>query len=542
MRITKCDLKNKSSLEFGDINVFVGPNGAGKTTLLNEIREFFCDNRSSTNYWVSKTEDDGLHNEDAKILLDHTSERCEIDDNGQKIKKYRIKHSKNKNGKYEDNEKSEEYPEQIYQQILSLSQSKKKDKIDLQNPYFIKPLFVGHENTRGRLNLNGNYPRNDTAQSLKNAVNVVMNDESFQKKINNAFEEVFGRSLIFTDYRGGLIEILVGDFNDNKNDSAIKKLKETLGLEEQEKIKEKNNLLAIDRVGDGMRAAANLFLSLFDIKSKIIFIDEPETFIHPKQKRKIAEQLRELTKGNQGRKQLFFSTHDANFLSGLVDKKDKQIDIKIFYVKDHNNVINISNYSVGDEKIKPSTKYPKYLQSLFYDATIFVEGPNDRYFYENSINEIYKEDLKNKDVLFTDFDGASKWIQVSKFIKNSEIEAVFIFDKEIIQPSKQKNGQQQRIPALYKELGGTADLNKMINKTQEVAIIAELKKFGIFIVPVGELQDWIKLKNCPKFKKNDHGFPYNLTEKMSENPTNKFKSFATSILEFLKVRNKKVKK
>ena len=109
---------------------------------------------------------------------------------------------------------------------------------------------------------------------------------------------------------------------------------------------------------------------------------------------KIAKELKTLVKKNK--KQLFLSTHDATFLSGLVDTKENEIEINIFYIKDHNKIIPLENYRVGDEKIRPSTKQQKYIQSLFYDGTIFTEGVNDRCFYENTplrnVNRI--DDLK----------------------------------------------------------------------------------------------------------------------------------------------------
>ncbi len=530
MRITHSNLKNGEKLEFGDINIFVGPNGVGKTTLMNEIREFFCHENLSTPFWINDLGKSNLDAIDASILLKHIQERSEPNDSGEEIKKYDISHNKNSTGKYDSSNMSDVYSADIYKKLISLSADKEQDRetINLPNRLNINPIFIGYENTSQRLTLYGEQRATDTNAPVADIINVIIQKKEFQARLNKVFLNVFNRTLFFSTHRRATIEILVG-----KGKVGDDEAKELFGrnFTEAEKLKKAMGILAIDKVGDGMRAGAKLFLCLFNPESRIIFIDEPEIFIHPKQKISIAKELIKLAKENK--KQLFLSTHDATFLSGLIDNKEDKVDVKIFYLKEHQKIISLEKFQVSDDKITPGTKQQKYLQSLFHDGTIFVEGPNDRCFYENTIEKLFKGMLTQKDIVYTEVAGASSTLQVTRFVKDSGINAVFIFDQDIISKNIEK---QQKLSQIYKSLGGEKDLEKMLSKlpNSKKRVINELKRYGIFIVPRGELQSW-----STKIKKNSAGFPYNLIEEMISNQTKEYKLFVRKILEYLIPEEKK---
>ncbi|MCK4354805.1 ATP-binding protein [Candidatus Parcubacteria bacterium] len=531
MKITQSKFKNGKPLQFGDINVFVGPNGVGKTTLMNEIREFFCQGSSSTSYWVTGLENSNLEPDEASILLRYIKKNTEVNDRGEEIKKYTLSHNKNNIGTYQSHNDSDIYSEDAYKKLVLLSENKKSGAEDIQLPnrYFTHRIFIGYEDTRQRLGLEGERLMTDSKNPLNDIINVIVRNENFRTSLDKVFFKCFGYHLFFSSHRGAIIEILAS----KTKPESIKELS-VKTFDEAEEIKKDKGVFTIDKVGDGMRAGAKLFFSLFNPDSKIIFIDEPEVFIHPKQKINISKELKNLVKKNK--KQLFLSTHDATFLSGLIDNREDKIEVDIFYVKDHKKIIPLEKFSVSDDKITPATKQQKYLQSLFYDGTIFVEGPNDRCFYENTVGEIFRKELSKKDIVFTDVGGASRAIEVAKFLVDSELKAVFIFDNDVI-TSKKKN---QKLPKIYKALGGEKDLKIMLEnlsgvngkKTKE-NIIKELEIYGIFIVPNGELESW------GSYNKNSDGFPYNLIKEMITDPNKDFKIFVSKILKFLTKTPKK---
>lgn len=71
-----------------------------------------------------------------------------------------------------------------------------------------------------------------------------------------------------------------------------------------------NNSPLLSEQGDGRKAFASLLLTLTDPFSKVVFIDEPETFLHPPQRREMGKAV--VNAANRG-KQVFVATHDAEF-------------------------------------------------------------------------------------------------------------------------------------------------------------------------------------------------------------------------------------
>lgn len=524
MKIIKGKLKNGQELLFGDVNIFVGPNGVGKTTLMNEIREFFCQGSSSTSYWVTSLENSNLESTDASILLKHIQERIETDDYGKETRKYSITHNKNSTGKYESSNNIEIYTEDVYHKLVSLSRNEKSEAGDIQlsKNHFTHRILIGYESTSDRLSLQGEWNTTDTEKPLTDIANIIINNREFEIHLREVFLRCFHYALFFSIHRRAKIEILVGK---EKHESIIKSFNDK-SSEEVEKSKKDARILTIDKVGDGMRAGAKLLFSLFNPESKIIFIDEPEVFIHPKQKINIARELKKLVEINK--KQLFLSTHDVTLLSGLIDNKEDNVNINIFYLRDHQNIISPEKFLISDKKIKPTTKHQKYLQSLFHDGTIFTESPNDRCFYENTIEELFKNKIREKDIVFTDLFGAGTAVEVVEFVKDLKIKAAFIFDRDVISSEPNK---QHRLPQIYKSLGGEKNLTEELSKLPKSykKIIKELERYGIFIVPNGELQSW----STTKISKSSDGFPYNLIKEMISNPTKEFKSFVKKIIKFL---------
>jgi len=518
MKINKCQLINEKVIEFGDINIFVGPNGVGKTTFLNEIREYFGRGDSSK-FWVKRLEWDTPSPEDASIIKEHCRQIVEYNDHGDEIIKYSVEHNNNIYGGYDSSAVSNIYEKELYDDLCRLSDGDLSKKLNLPNRFFTHPIYIGHEETGQRLSISGSQAVTDTQHPLKDVYNVMLNNLDFQKEACEAFKNCFHKNLFLSAHRRAEIEILVGE---EKDETIIKSFVGKTN-DQIKSLKEKNKIFILDRVGDGMRAGAKMIFSLFDPDKLIVFIDEPEAFIHPKQKINLARELKTLSK--KRKKQLFFSTHDVSFLFGLLDGVDPSININIFYLKEQGHVIPLPNFNAKDLKIKPGTKQQKYLLSLFHEASIFVEGPNDRCFYENAINYLFASKLSEKDLVFTDTGGASQAIQIVKFVRDSDINAAFIFDKDVLGPNTEK---QQKIVEIYSALGGQEDLKAFIESNDFEGAIAVLKKVGVFIVPEGGLESW----SAKGIKKDD--FPYDVIEEMISKPTKKFMDFVEQIFEYIK--------
>lgn len=158
----------------------------------------------------------------------------------------------------------------------------------------------------------------------------------------------------------------------------------------------------LDNQGDGLKAYIKLALCLLDPFAKIIFIDEPETFLHPPQRRALGNLIADMAK--QYDKQAFISTHDPEFIRGLLNSGN---DVKVLNLKrqeslhevielDLKDIKTILNQRGNSLKERATILNEAILGSLFYEKTILVENENDRVFYEYYSSLRKSADFQNK--------------------------------------------------------------------------------------------------------------------------------------------------
>lgn len=154
----------------------------------------------------------------------------------------------------------------------------------------------------------------------------------------------------------------------------------------------------IHELGDGIQSIIILTLQLFLHKNKnlLIFIEEPEQYLHPGLQRKIINTF--LKEEGFENFQFFFTTHSNHFLDITLDFDD----ISIFSVKkeldnstDDEKIPSfiVKNLSEGDQSALDLLGVRN--SSVFLtNCTIWVEGITDR-FYLRHFLKLYKKEFNN---------------------------------------------------------------------------------------------------------------------------------------------------
>jgi hypothetical protein len=215
-------------------------------------------------------------------------------------------------------------------------------------------------------------------------------------------------------------------------------------------------------------------------------------------------------------KQLFIATHDAEFIRGIMSTSlDK---IKMFKLANEDSKFSYSTI-MGNEISKiinnktPSVINERILNSLFYNKTILCESENDRVFYEEATAVYHWR--KFHDVNFIGFNGHHDAVKIYSRLNDLRINVAIILDIDYL-----KNGKLPNIldllPIKAKFDSLQSDLQTDIMKSDEegfkkkgisylrsrkfntlrtklTSVISELKKHQIYIVPIGELESWVKV-------------------------------------------------
>ena len=276
-------------------------------------------------------------------------------------------------------------------------------------------------------------------------------------------------------------------------------------------------------MGDGVKSFVGVVCAVGAMGQKFILIDDPEAYLHPPIARVLGSSLVELAEERNA--QLIVTTHSADFLLGCVESSDTATIVRLTY--DYNSG------AATARQIEPST-LRKVLQDgllrstgvfdgLFHHAVVVTESENDRAVYDDINRRLLDVDRGLKDTLFlsaqnwqttgrvarplrdigvptsviVDIDTltakAAAWgdilnsCQVSEEVRNSMSEPRTAILDEFSPDEKEdvikvKRGEFKRAGKEYL----TDDTRLKLEK-----VIVNLTQYGVFIVPVGELEGWL---------------------------------------------------
>ncbi|WP_226997577.1 AAA family ATPase [Streptococcus periodonticum] len=240
-------------------------------------------------------------------------------------------------------------------------------------------------------------------------------------KLNEALHSGFQKSVeVYEDYLDGNMtkKYKIGETNDicnaitsNRRDN-LNKLKQFEDLHNQ---------------GDGIRNAVAVLASLIVNEHSLFLIDEPETFLHPPQARVLGKNIVRLSEG----KQLFISTHNIDFIRGVLEEDSSRVKIIKIDRYDNNNTFNsIDNDSIKKISNDRNLKYTNILNGLFYNQVVLCENESDCKFYSAVLDHEFLAIYQN--TLFCAVGGKEQFKKIVPLLKELNIEYKIIADIDLI--------------------------------------------------------------------------------------------------------------
>ena len=403
---------NTFSIERDDIVVFVVPNNSGKSASIREINNLLQDNLRTNTIIVKKINIIREGEKDEIINLIETNSLIDK-----------------------------------FNYIKGLSYDIYKPSLENYINNFNKGLgtatnfFANNLNTESRI-ISSNPAKNIrvTQEPVQNPIHFLQKDDNLEKILNTYFNQAFGTDLILHRLAGSEVPFYVGktpDFEDGE-DRASRSYLEKL---------EKLDLL--HEQGDGMRSFVGVILNSFVPYFRILFIDEPEAFLHPPQARLLGKMLAKELSDN---KQIFLSTHSEDFLKGLLETNSKRL--KILRIERNGDINNISILNSSDIEVvwKDSIlRHSNILSGLFHSKVILCESDSDCRLFSAILSSIY-EDSGNivPDILFTHCGGKHRMPVVVKALRKLNVPVTVVADFDIL-------NNVNPLKDLYIDLGGNWD-------------------------------------------------------------------------------------
>lgn len=504
MKITKIKLLNGEEIDFGDFNVFIGGNGVGKTTMVSEVFHQTASVPKSKYWWIDNliyaSDDIQL---DLKLLKSSFSTQRE----GVNLF-YNSNATKNIDGNVDLNGDFR----------FSVAEFEKLETLTEESifalPKYRRP-FISFSSCESRLNIASESDLVRYDQSPNNSLNVLHRNKALLLDIDGRIFEIFKYHFILLTHVGthiqvGLSKGLPPSYNQNGNVQ-----------EEYQKIDswKQDNFTPITEAGHGIRSMVRLLTSLLEPVNQVIVIDEPEMHLYPSQKRWLGRQLVQLA--SKQKKQVFLVTHDPMILQGILDANTKTNIFRVDRKDSGEGIIKYCQFNKAD--LTHAKNQEQYLQGLFYQRCIVVEGASDRSFYQELFEE-YPE-VQDKDLGVVVAGGVGNSKHMVDIAAKVGLKAAFIYDLDVLIENR------PLLKDIFSTLGGTGypfeefekvlEENEIISNAKEDDRIKTVKRVtgyqrksgfsdnwlndhkdsidktfqkleavGIFLVPNGTLESW----------------------------------------------------
>ena len=377
-----------------DIIVFVGPNNAGKSQALKDI------------YTLSEKKVPSVVVSDVKI----TKSSLPISSVLSAISKG------TNNGSYT-----------TYNVLNSLMNIRSNTDTQFQSmPFFdqFRNLFVINLDTSARLTI-CSAPQNIRRDENKShPIHYAAFDGKYRKWLSDNFKKAFGVEITPNIQYGAAIPlcigkpvILEGDYED-----------EITRQEEVAKILETYD--QVQNQGDGIKSFTGILLYLMLDYYRIYLIDEPESFLHPPQARIMGQIIGQTLSDNQ---QAFISTHSEEIIKGLLEVCPERIKIvRITRDGKTNHFSILNNAEFNKVWSDPLLKYSNIMASLFHKSVVLCESDSDCKMYSIIESHIKQKQQKYSETLFIHCGGKHRMSKIIQALRSLNVAVTTIVDIDIL--------------------------------------------------------------------------------------------------------------
>ncbi|MEQ1560173.1 MAG: AAA family ATPase [Methyloglobulus sp.] len=411
--ITEIEFSDATKITFdkNDIVVFVGPNNAGKSASLKEAARLLR-NKNNNNKVIKS--------------LNFEKEGCEAD---------LINFLESCSRKTYSHDPLPNYAGLNFSIYESNAKNYWRSQEGLSE---LAPVFINSLTTEDRIKA-ANSPQsvNLTQEAPNHPIHFLQKDDSVELKFSAYFRQAFGIDLIVHRNAGQTVPLYVGQKPIPKRDED----RVSRGyLDELEKLD------LLQEQGDGMRSFVGVLLNTFISNHCILFIDEPEAFLHPPQARLLGKML---AKDLPSERQLFLATHSEDFLKGLLDANVSNLKIiRIQRVAAINKVSVLNSSDINNIWNDSLLRHSNILNGLFHSNVVICESDSDCRFFSAVLSAQFDNaDSIAPDILFIHCGGKHRTPTAIKALKKLNVPIKVVSDFDVlndIYPIKQ----------IYEDLGG----------------------------------------------------------------------------------------
>jgi AAA domain, putative AbiEii toxin, Type IV TA system len=255
--------------------------------------------------------------------------------------------------------------------------------------------------------------------ALVNPQQIMFFDNDILQRINDLFKVAFDKELMFDRQGGATIPLHVGKRPQNYSSQS-------LGFDYNNAV---IKFPTLEKQGDGIKSYLGILLETIVTEYSINLIDEPESFLHPPQMRKLGQTLSKEVTG-----QLFVATHSSDILRGFLSGTTGNLRIlRINRVGDKNHVTEASQDKVTELWSNPVLRYSNALEGIFHEQTIICEDDSDCRLINSIADHLEVEDAKKwSDTAYVPSGGKHAIPKIAELLRAIGVPVKAVFDIDFL--------------------------------------------------------------------------------------------------------------
>jgi len=381
------------ALDETDIVVLVGPNNAGKSAALRELEAHIGPARQETIIKSVSLKRSGS----GKQLVEFLEQQ----------------------GRKKGRDRRESYFGYRFTLRTREVESWFQNNLDQLRPFFC--LRVATESRITDSNSASAIPILDEQPS--HPIHLLYAEQETEERISGYFRRAFNKDLIVFRAGGSKWPLLVGDRPTPKPDEQIYSVAYNQRL--------RSAALPLESEGDGMRSFASVILQLLTPDTpSVLLLDEPEAFLHPPQARLLGEFIaRERPK----RAQLFVATHSVDVLQGLLNVASEHLRVlRIQREGTINRVKELDKTKTRAIGADPLMKFSNVMSGIFYQRVVVAEADSDCMFYSAILDLPNVHGGLQPDVLFIHAGGKHRMAALAEALRSLDVSVDVVADMDVL--------------------------------------------------------------------------------------------------------------
>jgi hypothetical protein len=259
-----------------------------------------------------------------------------------------------------------------------------------------------------------------------------------------------------------------------------------------------------------------LMCALFTNRHRVVLIDEPEAFLHPPLARSLGVHVASLAKENEAN--VFVATHSAEFLMGCIQSGVPVNVVRLTYSGGQATATMLKPPVVTDMMRDPLMRSAGVLSALFHGGAVVTEAASDSALYSEINHRLVSAVAGGYDgLLFLNAQNKQTTCRIAKPLRALGVPAAIVVDMDVLKeggtawkrllesayiPDGQIGalctfrGDLMRVfEAAQVDPKSTGGLSALKGSERESVknLIDQLASYGIFVVPVGELEGWLSM-------------------------------------------------